>query len=118
MKRYDANLNLNTSRVGLQLDAFSDYIGMESTLNDIANPNVIGALVFVKPLSFVNRRNFMLRSFSIGFTSVMDTGAPLRNDLDREDIDQDGRRETEEDTQIQLEEAGMEDAGDRKDRHG
>jgi hypothetical protein len=46
MKRYDANLNLNTSRVGVQFDAFTDYIGFESMMNDITNPNLLGALVF------------------------------------------------------------------------
>ena len=95
MKRYDANLNLNTSRVGVQFDAFSDYIGFESMLNDITRPNVMGALVFIKPLSIIDRSNYLLRSFSIGLTAVTDFKAPVRNALDREDLDNDGRRETE-----------------------
>ena len=95
MKRYDANLNLNTSRVGVQFDAFTDYIGFESMMNDITNPNLLGALVFVKPLSLINRSNSMLRSFSVGLSLVSDQQAPVRNALDREDVDNDGRRETE-----------------------
>ena len=95
MKRYDANLNLNTSRVGVQLDAFTDYIGFESMINDITNPNLLGALVFVKPLSLINRSNSILRSFSVGLSLVSDQQAPVRNALDREDLDNDGRRETE-----------------------
>jgi hypothetical protein len=95
MKRYDANLNLNTSRVGVQLDAFSDYIGFESMLNDITNPNLVGALVFIKPLSLVDRSSYLLRSFSLGVSVVTDLRAPVRNALDRDDFDNDGRRETE-----------------------
>jgi hypothetical protein len=65
---------------------------MESYVNDIIAPNVLGALVFVKPLSFLNRESFVLRSFSVGFTWVADTDAPLRNQLDDFDVDNDGRR--------------------------
>jgi hypothetical protein len=95
MKRYDANLNFNTSRVGMQLDAFGDYVGFESMLNDITRPNLVGALVFVKPLSLINRSHYMMRSFSIGITGVTDLRGPVRNALDRDDIDNDGRRESE-----------------------
>ena len=95
MKRYDANLNFNTSRVGVQLDAFSDYIGFETMLNDITGPNVMGALVFIKPLSLINRRSYLTRSFSIGLSAATDTRAPIRNILDYEDVDNDGRRAQE-----------------------
>jgi hypothetical protein len=95
MKRYDANLNFNTSRVGVQFDAFSDYIGFESMLNDLVNPNIMGGLVFIKPLSIINRQNYLLRSFSIGVSTLFDINAPLRNHLDLDDVDQDGRRESE-----------------------
>lgn len=95
MKRYDANLNFNTSRVGVQLDAFSDYIGFESMVNDITGPNVLGGLVFIKPLSLINNRNYILRSFSIGVSAATDLKAPIRNALDFEDVDKDGRRSQE-----------------------
>ena len=95
MKRYDANLNLNTSRVGVQFDAFSDYVGFESMLNDITNPNLMGALVFVKPLSLINRSNSILRSFFGWFKLGVRSTGTSQNALDREDLDNDGRRETE-----------------------
>ena len=95
MKRYDSNLNFNTSRVGVQLDAFSDYIGFESTVNDIVSPNIIGGLIFIKPLSLINRTNSIMRSFSIGLAGVTDLNAPLRNTLDLQDVDNDGRRASE-----------------------
>jgi hypothetical protein len=95
MKRYNQNLNFNTKRVSAQFDAFMDYGGLETYINDITGPNVMGALVFLKPLSFIDRENYMLRSFSIGFSTVFDIDAPLRNKLDFYDIDDEGRRATE-----------------------
>ncbi len=95
VRRYNPNLNVNTRRVSAQLDAFTDYIGFETYINDITGPNVLGTLVFLKPLSFINRKNYFLRSFSVGATFAADTNAPLRNRLDSEDLDKDGRRENE-----------------------
>jgi hypothetical protein len=95
MKRYNQNLNFNTRRVSAEVDAFSDYGGGEVYLNDITGPNLLGALAFVKPLSLVDRSNFMMRSFSLGVTVVADIDAPLRNKLDLHDVDDDGRRSTE-----------------------
>lgn len=95
LKRYNPNLNLNSRRVGFQFDAFGDYGGFETYLNDVTGPNVMGALAFIKPLSLINRNNYFLRSFSIGATVAADIDAPLRNRLDTDDADQDGKRDTE-----------------------
>jgi hypothetical protein len=95
LKRYNPNLNLNTTQVSLQLDAFSDYVGGETYLNNITGPSVMGVLLFLKPLSIIDRDNFFLRSFSLGFTVVGDVNAPMRNRLDVYDVDDDGRRLTE-----------------------
>lgn len=92
IKRYNQNLNFNTRRVSFQFDAFSDYAGGELYLNDITGPDVMGILVFVKPLSAINLNDYMLRSFSIGVTVAGDIDAPLRNQLDLWDVDGDGRR--------------------------
>lgn len=95
VKRYNPNLDLNRRRVSFELDAFGDYAGFETYINSIASPNLMGALVFLKPLSFIDRKNYMLRSFSIGATFAADIDAPLRNKLDIADEDDDGRRERE-----------------------
>ena len=95
MKRYNQNLNFNTRRVSFQLDGFTDYFGGETYLNDITGPNVLGALLFLKPLSLINRENYAMRSFSLGFSMAADIDAPLRNHLDFDDVDDDGRRQTE-----------------------
>ena len=95
LKRYNPNLNFNSRRVSFEFDAFGDYGGVETYLNDVTGPNVMGALAFVKPLSFINRKNYFLRSFSIGATVAADIDAPLRNMVDSEDADDDGKRDTE-----------------------
>ena len=95
LKRYNPNLNLNTRYVSASFDAFIDYGGFETFINDVTGPNVLGALAFIKPLSIFNRNNYFLRSFSLGATFVADIDAPLRNKLDTEDADDDGRWETE-----------------------
>lgn len=95
LKRYNPNLNLNTTQVSLQLDAFGDYVGGETYLNNITGPSVMGVLLFLKPLSIIDRDNSFLRSFSLGITVVGDVNAPMRNRLDVYDVDGDGRRLTE-----------------------
>ncbi len=92
LKRYNPNLNLNTRRISAQFDGFFDYGGVETYLNDITGPNVLGGLLFLKPLSIIDSKNYVMRSFSIGFTVVADLDAPLRNRIDENDIDSDGRR--------------------------
>lgn len=92
LRRYNPNVNLNTRRVSAQLDGFGDFGGAETFLNDVTAPNVMGALVFFKPLSFIDRKNYLLRSFSLGASAVADLDAPLRNRLDLADVDDDGRR--------------------------
>lgn len=94
-KRYNPNLNLNNRRVSFELDAFGDYGGFETFLNDVTGPSVMGALAFVKPLSLINRKNYFLRSFSIGATIAADIDAPMRNRLDTDDADDDGKRDNE-----------------------
>ena len=95
IKRYNPNLNFNSRRVSFEFDAFGDYGGFETYLNDITGPSVMGALAFVKPLSLINRNNYFLRSFSLGATIAADIDAPLRNRLDGDDADDDGKRTQE-----------------------
>lgn len=92
MKRYNPNLDFNVTKVSAELDAFGDYGGGEFYVDSITGPEVMGLLTFVKPLSLIDRENFMMRSFSLGFELFADVNAPLRNRLDESDVDDDGRR--------------------------
>ncbi len=92
MKRYNPNLNLNLRQVSAEFDGFMDYGGGELFVNNVTRPNILGGLVFIKPLSIIDRDNYVMRSFSIGATVAADLDAPLRNRLDFDDVDNDGRR--------------------------
>ena len=92
VRRYNPNLNFNTRRVAAEFDAFVDYVGGELYVNDITAANLLGGLVFLKPLSLIDRDNYVLRSFSLGVQFFADIDAPIRNVLDDNDVDDDGRR--------------------------
>ena len=95
VKRYNPNLNLNSRQVSAEFDGFMDYGGVELYVNNVARPNLLAGLVFLKPLSLINRDNYAMRSFSIGASVAADLDAPLRNKLDFNDTDNDGRRHGE-----------------------
>ncbi len=95
LKRYNPNLNLNMRQVSGEVDAFNDWVGGELFVNNVVAPNVVGGLAFFKPLSFVNRQNYVLRSFSLGETAVAELDAPLRAKVDVNDVDNNGIRERE-----------------------
>ena len=65
MKRYNPNLSVDVQRVSLELDGFTDWIGAETYLNNIAPPNMAAALFFIKPLSFIDREDYVMRSFPL-----------------------------------------------------
>lgn len=92
MRRYNPNLDFNRRQVSGEIDGFMDYAGAEAFVNNVVAPNVIGGLAFIKPLSFINRKNYVMRSFSLGVTAVADLDAPLRAKLDLADVNNDGVR--------------------------
>jgi len=75
MRRYAGNVDINQTRVGLEVDAYGDYGGFEFFLADVTRGNVFGALGFIKPLSFFSE-NAMARSLSLGVSWVTDQKAP------------------------------------------
>ena len=76
-RRYAANVDVNQSRVGIELDAYGDFGGFEFFLANVTRGNVFGFLGFVKPLSFF-REDPLSRSLSVGFTWATDQKAPWR----------------------------------------
>lgn len=79
MRRFAGNVDINQTRVGVQVDAYNDYGGFEAFLSDVTRGNLMGALVFIKPLSLFTE-NPTARSFSIGASWSTDLQAPLRLD--------------------------------------
>lgn len=77
MRRYTANLDLDSTKVGAELDAYGGYGGFELTVGDITRGNLFGALVFIKPAALFTE-NELAKSFSIGAHWTSDQKAPLR----------------------------------------
>jgi hypothetical protein len=75
MRRYSPNIDINTTRVSAEVDAYNDYAGFEALTNDITRWNIVGGLAFVKPAAFFSSDD-ILRTLSIGATYVIDTQAP------------------------------------------
>jgi hypothetical protein len=75
MRRYNANMLANQTRVGVELDLNSDYIGGEAYLSDVTLQSKVAAgLLFVKPLGWM--QNYAAKSLSLGFVYAGDFGAP------------------------------------------
>lgn len=77
MRRYAGNVDINQTRVGIELDAYNDYGGFEFFLADVTRGDLFGALGFIKPLSPFTT-NAMARSFSLGVSWATDQKAPYQ----------------------------------------
>jgi hypothetical protein len=77
MKRYLPTVDLDTPRVGIEMDAYLDWLGgFEFYVNDMTRWSMVGTLLFLKPLGpFID--SWQARSFSIGFSFVTDMEAPV-----------------------------------------
>ena len=60
MRRYNNNMLANTTRVGLEVNAYNDYVGGEAFISDITfqQSRVMGALGFVKPLGWMSDKDW------------------------------------------------------------
>jgi hypothetical protein len=76
MDKYQANIDVDRSMTGVLFDAYNDYAGFQLQLNDVTMTNqVIGALVFWKPLSLISDDE-LAKSFSVGAEYIADFKAP------------------------------------------
>jgi hypothetical protein len=75
MRRYAANLDVDRHRLSGQFDAYNDYGGFELYVNDVAAPEVLGMLTFIKPGRFIGDDR-PLKRLSIGAHYTADLGAP------------------------------------------
>ncbi|MBI3180310.1 MAG: hypothetical protein HYZ27_11655 [Deltaproteobacteria bacterium] len=75
VRRYNANLDADRTRLGVQLDAYNDYGGFETFIADLAmQSRVMGGLAFIKPLFFLD--SSVAQSLSIGVHYTADLNAP------------------------------------------
>ncbi len=76
IRRYNPNLDFNTTRVGITFDAYRSFAGFESTINDVLNPDVAGFLGFVRPLEPHFPNNIFLSRLSIGGSVAVGRNVP------------------------------------------
>jgi len=78
IRRYNPNLDFNTTRVGVTFDAYHSYAGFESVVNDVLNPDVAGFLGFIRPLEPHAPNNVFLSRLSFGGSAVVGRNVPGR----------------------------------------
>ncbi|HXU82054.1 MAG TPA: hypothetical protein VN914_11695, partial [Polyangia bacterium] len=78
VRDYNANLDYNTARLGANLDFNHAMVGAQAMINDVINPDVVGAMVFLRPMRPYSD-NVLLRSLSVGVSYVH--GADLPHNL-------------------------------------
>ncbi|MBM4397410.1 MAG: hypothetical protein FJ087_17200 [Deltaproteobacteria bacterium] len=97
VRRYAPNLTLASHRVALDTMGYSRWAAGEVYVDSLAEPHVVGGHAQVHPLSFFRqaRKDYRMRTFWLGASIASDVDAPLRNRLDADDADDDGRRLSE-----------------------
>jgi hypothetical protein len=78
VRDYNANLDYNTARVGATFDFNKSMVGAQAMVNDVINPDVVGAMFFLRPMRPYSDNIFM-RSLSVGVDFVH--GADLPHSL-------------------------------------
>jgi len=76
LRRYNANIDFNTARVGAVLEVDEDTLGGVAMANDLVNPDVMGGLMFIRPWRKDAESRF-LRSLSFGVQAFFARNQPL-----------------------------------------
>jgi len=79
MKRFIPSSDISNPIISGKLNYYNDYGGFEATFGDLhvtSAPSVMGALAFIKPLSFFGFNDYGSKSLSFGYTFVTDRNAP------------------------------------------
>lgn len=76
MRRYNVNIDPDSTRLAFELDMYNDYAGFELVANSLIDWDLFGVLGFVKPLSlFLD--GTLARSLSLGVSYLADRHAPV-----------------------------------------
>lgn len=91
ISRYLNNLDINTRRLGIELDVNTDYGGVETMVGDVGSvfsdkngSRVVGFRGYVKPVSFADPES-VWNIFAVGASWVADLNAPLTLQQDEND---------------------------------
>jgi hypothetical protein len=74
VRRYNPNLDFDTTRVGITFDGYRKYVGVESMVNDVLDPDVFGILGFVRP--FEDSEVTALHALSFGVQATVGRHVP------------------------------------------
>ncbi|MEM6733841.1 MAG: hypothetical protein AAF658_19930, partial [Myxococcota bacterium] len=88
MSRYVNNLDLNTYRLGIELDVNTDYGGIETMVGDVGSvfsdkngSRVVGVRGYIKPIAFADPESVFNR-LAVGMSYVADLNAPRLIDVE------------------------------------
>ncbi len=76
MRRYNVNIDPDSTRLAGELDMYNDYGGFEFVTNSLVHWNLLGMIAFVKPLSWFLDSD-RAKSLSLGLSYVVDRQAPV-----------------------------------------
>lgn len=74
VRRYNPNLDFDTTRVGITFDGYTRFVGVESMVNDVLDPDVFGVLGFVRP--FEGSEVTALHALSFGVQATFGRHVP------------------------------------------
>jgi len=72
---YANNYNQSHYQLGLQADVYTPWAGMELLLNNVINPHLFGARVYLKPVSFYDKESYW-NGLKVAMTVMSDITAP------------------------------------------
>jgi hypothetical protein len=74
MRRYSPTIDIDEDNLFAEVDAYSDLGGVELVAGPFPIPRLMGGMVFVKPLGFID--NLYTKSLSFGVSYLIDLNVP------------------------------------------
>ena len=75
MNWYYNTIDVNHWETGVRLNLNLNPGGIETVLNNVASPHLMGGRIYVRPWYFINRCSLLYR-LAVGFTALVDRDAP------------------------------------------
>jgi len=75
VNRYYNNVDMDHYKMGLAIDINTDYGGVETLINHLIDPNLIGGRAYLRPWSLIDPDAY-LNNLAVGFSMVTDFQAP------------------------------------------
>ncbi|HWO94296.1 MAG TPA: hypothetical protein VNL92_05985, partial [Dehalococcoidia bacterium] len=76
LNAYYNAINLDLYKLGVQINVNTDYGGVQTVMDNLFQPNLFGARVYVRPMSFFDKASYA-NNLAIGMTVLADAFAPV-----------------------------------------